>query len=145
MSKVNRRALLASVGGVAAAGVLASSTQALPDLPTPFSTAFLEYRRCVQLHIDACAVHEPDFGTPELDVWDAATTAAGNARHQASHVIRDRPVRSRQDFAELGLVVQQELWQIEPDGSWRAHSRNDELEDAFMRAVFSMIAGVANV
>jgi hypothetical protein len=145
MSEVNRRALLAGVGGVAAAGALATAAQALPNLPTPFSPEFIEYRRCLQLHIDACDVPEPDFGTPELEVWDAATTAACEARHQASRVIRDRPVCSRQDFAELALVVQQELWQLEPDGLWQAHSRNDELEDALMRAVFAVAEGAVNV
>lgn len=120
---------------------LNAAAQALPNLPTPFSAEFVEYRRCLQLHIDACDAPEPDFGTPELDAWDAATTAATHTRQQACLVIRDRPVHSRQDFAELALVVRQELWQIEPDGSWHAHSRNDELEDSLMRAVFTMIEG----
>ena len=63
--------------------------QELPNLPAPLSAEFLEYRRCVQAHIDACDVLEPDFGTPELEAWDAATKAAGEARHQAARVIRE--------------------------------------------------------
>lgn len=87
----------------------------------------------------------PPVGSPDLAAWDAATTAACEARHAARMPVQNRPVRSRQDFVELAIVVQQELWQQEPDGVWHAHSVNPELEDAMMRAVFAVIDGGANV
>lgn len=142
----SRRAVILSAGGIAAAGAFATVVQPLPVMPAPFSAEFLEYRRCVQAHIEACDVEEPDFGTPELDAWDAATSAACEARHKARLVIQNRPIRSRQDFAELAQVVREELWQQEPDGTWHAHSINHELEDALMRAVFALVdGGAANV
>ena len=143
MRNPNRRALLTGVGGLAAIGI-AGGTPTLPP-GQPFSPEFIEYLRCVQAHMDACDVPEPGFGTPELEAWDAATSAACEARSRASIVIRDRPVRLRQDFVELAIVVQQELWHQEPDGVWHAHSMNEELEDAMMRAVFGVVDGGAYV
>ena len=145
MTEFSRRVLLTGAGGITAATALGTAAQALPSTPVAFSATFLEYRRCRQAHLDACDVPEPDFGTAEADAWDANTTSAVEARHQTSIVIRDRPIRSQQDFAELALVVRDELYCTEPDGMWHAHSTNDELSDALMRAVLTMIDGGANV
>jgi hypothetical protein len=98
-----------------------------------------------QAHIDACDVTEPPFRTPDHDPWDVATSEAGEARCAAAAVIQDRPIRCRRDFVELTLVVQHELWQQEPDGTWQAHSMGEDLEDALMRACFVAVEGSVNV
>jgi len=141
-SGLNRRGLLRGAGGIAAALALPATTAMAG---APFSPEFLEYRRCVQAHIDACDVPEPMVvDSPEKEAWYAFTGAACEARYEARLVIQNRSVRSRQDLVELAHVVRQELWQQEPDGSWHAHSINHELDDALMRAVFVVIDGGAH-
>lgn len=142
----SRRAVIIGAGGIAAAGALATAAQALQSLPTPFSPEFLEYRRRLAWHIYVCdELPEPEFGTPEAEARDAVCAEACEARHQARLVIQNRPVRSRQDFVELAHVVRYELWQQGTAGVWHAHSRCEDLEDVFMRAVFVMIDGGAHV
>jgi hypothetical protein len=109
------------------------------------SPEFRNYLAAVQAHYDACDAPEPDFAARELLAWEAATDDASHARAEARLAIQTRPVCSWQDFVELAIVVRQELWQHEPDGTWIAHSMGGELEEAFMRAVFLVIEGGANV
>ena len=141
MSKIDRRALLAGVG------VLAATGAALSALPTFASSGpspeFREYLRCLEAHIAQCELEpqDVDFDSPAYEAWDAATSAACEARAEASYVIRDRPVRTERDFRELVRVVQEQLWQRLDDGSWDRHSCNDELEEALARALFQRLEG----
>src|SRR4051794_1461866 len=112
MANPNRRALLASAGGLVAVGIVGGAAVALPAGQS-FSPKFVEYLRCRQAHIASCE-GEPEFKGVDYPAWDNANTAACEARHAASIVIRDRPVRARQDLLELALVVRAELYQQEP-------------------------------
>jgi hypothetical protein len=140
----SRRDVILSAAAIATAGALSTAALALPSMRGEFSPEFLHYRRMRQAHIDACDLPEPDFGTPENEAWDAATSEACEARHAAAMVVSNRPIHCRQDFVELVLVVRDELWQRGEDGKWEAHSMNDELEDALMRGCFLVIAGDAH-
>jgi len=53
-------------------------------------------------------------------------------------------VTSWQDFVELAAVVQGELWEQLPDGSWEQFSVCEDLEEAFQRATFAMIESGAH-
>ena len=143
MFNPNRRALLVGAGGLVAVGVAGGAVAALPSGQS-YSPELVEYLRCWQAHVDSCE-GEPELRTPEYATWEASQTAACEARGRASDVIRDRPVRSRQDFIELGIVVRQEFWHQEPDGTWHSHSMHYELDDALMRAAFGVIDGGAYV
>ena len=143
MANPNRRALLVGAGGLIAVGVAGVAVAALPAGQS-YSPELLEYLRCRQAHIDSCE-GEPELHTPEYATWEARQTAACEARGRASDVIRDRPVRLRRDFIELAIVVREEIWQQEPDGTWHSHSINYELDDALMRAAFGVIDGGAYV
>lgn len=145
LNRQSRRAVLLGASGIAAVGALAALPSPAMSAGLQFSAEFLEYRRCVQRHINACDVEEPDFGTPELEAWDAVCAEAIKARHQARLVIQNRPIRSRQDFVELALVVREELWQQGPDGSWDKHSLCDELEEALQVATWWLIDGGVHV
>ena len=143
MSEINRRAALASAGGMLAVGVAGAAATALP-VGQSFSSEFTEYLRCVQAHIDACE-GEPTFGAPEYQAWDDTSTAACHVRGRACDAIRDRPVRCWQHFVELALVVRHELWDQFGDGSWDKHSLNDELEEALQTATWWLIEGGPHV
>jgi hypothetical protein len=110
------------------------------------SHEFVQYLRCRQAHIASCE-GEPEalFEDPEYEKWEAKQADACEALSRTCDVIRNRPVRSERDFKELIRVVQEELWQQRPDGSWVQHSCNDELESALQRALFQRIEGGANV
>jgi hypothetical protein len=136
----SRRAVILGAGGIVAVGALSAAVR-VPAAAKPFSPEFRSYLRALQAHLDACNVPEPDFGTPKNEAWDAATGEACEARHAAKRLIQNRPVRSQRDFVELALVVRDELWQQEPDGTWLQHSENNELEQAFMRGVSVVIKG----
>ena len=142
MSEVNRRALLARVGGVAAIGIAGGAVALAAG--QSFSPEFVEYLRCVQAHIDHCDA-EPAFGSAGYPAWDAASTNACEARHAARMPIQNRPLRCWQHFVELALVVHHELWDQFADGTWDKHSINDELEIALQTATFWLIEGGANV
>ena len=119
--------------------------QPLPNTAIPYSQEFLAYRHCVQMHFDTYSISEPFPGDPGYDAWLRLTDAASDVREQARRVILNRSVRTRRDFAELVLMVRQELWQMDSDGQWRAHSVNEELEDALMRGALVIVEGGAHV
>lgn len=134
--------------GVIAAGAaaLAGAALPMPAAAAPFSPEFLEYRRCLQAHIDASdGTPEPPFGTPEYFANQALSDAACERRYEACLVIQNRPVRSWQDFRELALVVRYQLWDQMPDGTWDRHSGNDELEEALQAATWQLIEGGVHV
>jgi len=77
------------------------------------SPEFKEYLRCLKAHIDSCEF-EPKLGSPKYEPWEAAQSAACDAPAAASHVIRDRIIRSERDFLEFVRVVQRSFGSAGP-------------------------------